>query len=176
MPWGKSSAKCTPLINGLEICDRVKPWHKNLNASTMSLSDVLSVNSDGAHFGNSFCVTVNNRDALGFLAYARTPMDHSIQDAVKSEPLPSTVVCVNKNKANDYLRAFEDPQDFSKLVEFFGECSVSKVRQVVEDASTLKSQNPTIPEEEIRQQLDAPDGCNEDIVKRVIQDVVRHGS
>lgn len=173
---GQKFSKVHAAHKWIGICDKVKPWHKNLNASTMSMSDVLSVNSDGAHFGNSFCVTVNNRDALGFLAYARTPMDHPIQDAVKSEPLPSTVVCVNKNKANKYLRAFGDLQDFSELVEFFGECSVSKVRQVVEDASTLKSQNPTIPEEEIRQQLDAPDGCNEYIVKRVIQDVVRHGS
>ena len=172
MPWGKSSAKCTPLINGLEICDRVKPWHQNLNLSTMSLSDVLSVNSDGAYFKNSFCVTVNNTDGLEVLGHASGNKPFGGLDAIKGKPLPSTVVCVNKNKANMYLEALGEPRKFGEFVDELGECGVSAIRQVVEDIWSMKSENPTLNREDIKKQLIAPGDCNEDFVDTIIDNVV----
>lgn len=146
--------KCTPLINGLEVCDRVKPRHASVNLSNMALSDVVSVNRYGGYFDKNFCVTVDNTDALGLFAHERLGIP--IQDAIKSKRLPPTVVCVNQHKANMYLRAFGRKKSFGEFVEELGECRVSDIRHVVEDASSMKGQG--MSDQKISQQLDLPDG------------------
>ena len=140
--------------------------------STVSLSDVLSVNSDGAYFKNSFCVTVNNTDGLEVLGHASGNKPFGGLDAIKGKPLPSTVVCVNKKKADMYLEAFGDPQGLVESSNDLGKCGVSAIRQVVEDVWSMKSENPTWNGEDIKQQLNAPVDCNEDFVDTIIDNVV----
>lgn len=165
MYWGRKNSppKCTPLINGLEICDRVKPGHKSVNLSNMSPSDV--VNNNG--FDKNFCVTVNNTDALGFLVANK--INIPIQDAVKSRRLPPTVVCVNHKKANMYLDAMGIREQLGEVAEVLGECSVSDIRHVVKDASSMKLRFPDEGQEDIRRKVKVPAGCSEDLVAAAIR-------
>lgn len=178
MFWGrrnspKNSPKCTPLINGLEICDRVKPRHKSVNLSNMSVSDVVSVNKHGAHFDKNFCVTVDNTDALEVFHHLDKSIAYEGQDAIKGKPLPPTVVCVDGHKANTYLGAFGDPRKFGQFVHKMGECSVKDIRQVVHDAYIMKNKNPNLGTEEIRAQLNYS-VCHKNVIDQVIDNVYVH--
>lgn len=165
--------KCTPLINGLEVCDRVKPFHKSVNLSDMYLSDVVSVNRYGGYFDKKFCVTVNNTDALGLLTHRQ---DHSrpFEDAVKSRRLPPTIVCVNPSQANMYLRAIGDQKKFGEFVEELGECNVSNIRQIANDAASMVHENPDMEKHQIIQNLNLTitGRCNSDVVNEVVTKVI----
>jgi hypothetical protein len=136
----------------------------------MSLSDVVSVNNLGAHFKKNFCVTVDNTDGFEVLGHATGNKVFGGQDAIKGNPLPPTVVCADRHKANTYLRAFGEPKVFGEFVDIVGQCGVSEIRQVVQDAWSLKSQNPTMSTDDISDQLETV--CDRQVIDRIIDNVV----